>query len=251
MKRKTGVTAIVVLITAAACAWGQLSLTVIPEKAEYVVQEPVKLMLLFRNESEDYLHVWDEDGLGQQMERTYYEIDFPDGHTERRRHEEAQIDYAILGRYLGQRLPPGDSIVVLTYPDISRQVSPSLRPEQRGYQATFGAPGVYGIRVIYEVPKSFEGLWKPPGGRLVSTTVHLTFREPGAEERKIIDALWAGGIGPFHGDTGQYSGCWQYDEGRLRDVIRRHPRHPLIVHARFALAKTLQCKLDSDRSADL
>ena len=57
MKRKTGVTAIVVLITAAACAWGQLSLTVIPEKAEYVVQEPVKLMLLFRNESENYLHV--------------------------------------------------------------------------------------------------------------------------------------------------------------------------------------------------
>ena len=252
MKRKIGVTVIVVLMSATPVAWGQLSLTVIPEKTEYVVQEPVKLMLVFRNESTEYLRTFNEEYLGQQMEYTRYEVEYPDGHVETRHHEEVEIfSWVFPDKYLGQRLPPGDSIVAFTYPDITRDVDPSLPPGEGGYEPTFGAPGVYGIRVVYEVEEGFVHLWKPVGGRLVSNTAYLRFREPDAAEREIIDALWAGGMGPFHGDTGQFSGCWPYDEARLRDVIRRYPGHPLIVHARLALAKTLQCKLDSDPAADL
>ena len=252
MKRKIGFATIVALMSATPVAWGQLSLTVIPEKTEYVVQEPVKLMLVFRNESAEYLRTFNEEYLGQQMEYTRYEFEYPDGHVETRHHEEVEIfSWVFPDKYLGQRLPPGDSIVAFTYPDITRDVDPSLPPGEGGYEPAFGAPGVYGIRVVYEVEEGFVHLWKPVGGRLVSNTVYLTFREPDREEREIIDALWAAGMGPFHGDTGQFSGSWPYDEARLRDVIRRFPGHPLIVHARLALAKTLQWKPPDSRDADL
>jgi hypothetical protein len=106
-----------------------------------------------------------------------------------------------------------------------------------------GTPVAWGQLSLTVIPEKTEYVVQEP--------VYLTFREPDREEREIIDALWAAGMGPFHGDTGQFSGSWPYDEARLRDVVRRFPGHPLIVHARLALAKTLQWKPPDNRDADL
>lgn len=213
-------------------------------QAEYVTREPIKLVVTLVNNSNEQIRIPGWEYFGSDWDCIYLEIVGPDGAQQCRRFQFWDSYGIINEKYLGEPLLPGDYREIRLYPNVTFQVDCRSLAEVSRMGATFGEPGDYRVRAVYQVPNYWPALWRP-STQLVSNEVTLRFREPDAEEREIIDAIWSGDGSDL--SLGDDAGG-RMDEGFLREVIAKYPRNRLEGYAEIALARTLY--LTPDGSCD-
>lgn len=167
----------------------EVTLSLTSVKCEYVLREPVKFTVTFKNVSSSAVAMVNLELLGSNMDFMELEITRPDGVTEIRSTKHDYVTGPLVPAWRGEPFMPDDEIKVDLTPNASIFVGGGIRD----WSQTFSAPGQYVVKVYYVVPLDYKNLWKGPQGRLMSNTVTVTFREPTTEESAILDAYWTKG----------------------------------------------------------
>jgi hypothetical protein len=209
---------------------------------EYVVREPVKLVITLGNDSGEAIRIPEFQGEDMSnMKFIYYiELITPQGERQCRRAQFGDGIGLINEEYAGEPLFPGDHRELYLYPNATfNNECGNFRP-MSCLGATFPEEGKYRIRVFYMVPGYWPKLWNVAGG-LPSNELVLTFRKPTPEEAEILDAVWSAGD---YISLNSEDYCGFFNGEALRRAIAKYPTHPYIKYAQFALARTL-CATDN------
>jgi hypothetical protein len=218
-----------------AVANGALDLSLRSVKDSYVLKEPVKFTAVLTNVSNTEARIMEVGELTPNMEYMYFEIEYPSGRVDCRRFRFMEVEMIPNPEYTGEPLPPGQSVYIILYPNVS-EVIRSSSVEQSGGQ-TFNEAGTYKVRLVYSIPKVWDNL--SPNRVVVSNSIEINFREADQIESEILDACWVGGGGWFSVGEGCPGSFPEEYESNLRDVIERYPDHPMNDYTRLLLASAL------------
>ncbi len=210
---------------------------------EYIVREPIKLVVTLSNNSKEEIRIPGIAQLAERMEYVHYvEIIPPRGEKQCRRYQYMYYSGIALPEYRGEPLSPGDYRELYLYPNVSWEIDCATHEKVNSLSVTFPDPGEYRMRAYYVVPSIYNKLWKKAGG-LASNEIVLQVRRPNSEEDEILDAVWGKSIGHLmYGDD--FACCVRSDETALRQVIEKYPNNPLARYALFELARSLSLRYD-------
>lgn len=204
-------------------------------KSQYVLREPVKFCVTFKNISQSEIRIPHYDELEGEMEYIHMDVKYPDG-SRGQRVIKYSHDIGIINRnYGGVPFSGGRSFSLCYYPNQSMGFGAktfSYLWHERG--PTFPVVGEYRIKFVYQAPETFKRLYRPS---IESNEITISIIEPTIEEREIFDAYWAGGSISY----GDYSAGNQYDRDALIGVMEKYPDNPMIKYAMFGLAVDYGC----------
>ena len=215
-------------------ASAQLEITIELDRSTYVLREPVRLLARYQNAGSEPLRIVSSGDLGSNMVFTYYEVTTPDGVTLRRKHQYLFLDYTSTA-ITGELLAPGDFVDIAMYPNLTGTL-PQESVRRRGF--TFPRPGAYRLRLAYDVPRAFSGVWRSgDGGPVLSNEVVFNVQPADSVETEILDAYWSASRSDLAcGDGVMYL---EIDETLTRSVLAKYPNHRLSQHLRLNLARGL------------
>jgi hypothetical protein len=220
---------------------GEIVLDLRASQDEYVVREPIKLVVTLCNNSKEEIRTPGIAELAEEMEYIHYlEITTPRGEKQCRRYQFMYYSEAVLPGYVGEPLSPGDYRELYLYPNVTWEIDCVTQERVNSLSVTFPDPGEYRMRAYYVVPSIYRKLWKREGG-LASNEIVLQVRRPNSEENEILDAVWGKSLDNLMwGDD--FGCCIRRDELSLRHVIKKYPNNPLIKYALFELARSLSLR---------
>ena len=199
---------------------------------KYVQREPLKIEVYFKNETSEVLRMIPVRWLGQNMEFMFLEVEEPDGSVTKRRFTFFSMDEVLNSNWGGEPLAPGESAMVVLCPNVTRQIRPA-GPSK----FTIGDPGMYKMKIAYEVPRLYERIWKPESGILYSNEFIVEVTASSVEEKEILDAYWHGGATPYDLYLGDANVYIDIDEGLLDRVIKKYPDNHLTKYLWFNKAR--------------
>jgi hypothetical protein len=220
------------LVGFASRAGAQLQITIQSNKADYVVNEPVRLTVWYQNAGDSAINVMPARELGINMVCTFYKVTEPGGATVRRKNQFAYPNQLINPEYQGDLLRPSEYFEVSMYPSLTRSM-PGETHQRRGF--TFGEAGSYRLRLGYMPPPVEGRLWRPvDGGPALSNEIVINVRPPSVAEKAILDTYWSADRADLAMEDGP--AYLNLDEQRTRRTLAAYSQHPLADFLRLNLA---------------
>jgi hypothetical protein len=207
------------------------------DRSHYVTREPMVFMVSLTNETDDDMRIPDPLEFDNNMKHLFLEITGPDGMARFRRSQFRWATVFLNPDYEGEPLAPHHTIVSTIYPVVSFDVDTLTNSVVSGtFGLTCPEPGEYKVRVHYWDDQNHPLLWQSGDGSVASNEIRINIGEPTADERAILDAIWASGSAPLQIGDDQSALC---DEEALRAAIADYPESRLAPLTRFYLARSL------------